>query len=343
MKSFSPMPLLLALACRSTGAQGTSSGATSGNTSSGSQSSSTTVSSSASSGAGGGSSSKRGFPEGSPWVSFYGPAAGVDLAKVAATFRVINIEADPSSANFTDAQIQTLRAGGKNRVISYMNVGACESYRSYWDKKPPGFESCVSSGALTTDYDGYPDEKWANLANVAYRKLIVDYVAPRLAERGIDGFFLDNLEVIEHGKSTNNGPCDAACAQGGLDLVWELRQKFPEMLIVMQNASGEFARLGKSHGQSYPTLLDGVSHEEVYTDPDPNKTARAEMLAWVAMGLQVNGRPFWLASEDYVGACSAANKSTAESIYAQAKTDALNAYVTDASGKQLAPCFWDAL
>ncbi len=297
-----------------------------------------TASSMASSGAGG--SSQRGFPTGSPWVSWYGPAKGVDLAKVAATFRVINIEADPSSANFTDEQIQILHAGGKNRVISYLNVGACESYRAYWDKDPAGFKSCVASGALTTAYEGYPDEKWADLSNAAYRKLIVNYVAPRLAARGVDGFFLDNMEVIDHGTSTTNGPCNATCAQGGLDLVWELRQKFPELLIVMQNASGESARLGKTHGVGYASLLDGLSHEEVYTDPSPGQPARAEMLAWVKLGLTVNGRPFWLASEDYVGACNAGAKAKANAIYAQAKQDQLNAYVTDQSAKQQAPCFW---
>ncbi|MFT3765768.1 MAG: endo alpha-1,4 polygalactosaminidase [Minicystis sp.] len=168
-------------------------------------------------GTGGSVSAGRGFPAGAPWVSFYGGADGVDLAKVAETFRIINIDVDPDTGNFNDDQIQTLRAGGKNRVISYMNVGACEDYRSYWDADPPGHQSCQSTGALTTEYGGYPDERWANLGNAAYRDLIVNHVAPRLAARGIDGFFLDNMEVVEHGASASEGPCDGACSQGGLD------------------------------------------------------------------------------------------------------------------------------
>ena len=285
------------------------------------------------------SSSKRGFPNGSPWVSFYGDATGVDLAKVASTFRIINVDADPTAGNFTDAQIQTMRAGGTNRVISYMNVGACENYRSYWSTKPQGFESCTSSGALTTSYGGYPNEKWANLSNVAYRKLIVEYVAPRLAARGVDGFFLDNLEVVEHGASATEGPCDATCAQGGLDLVWELRQKFPDLLIVMQNATSDVTRMGTTHGVPFPSLLDGVSHEEVYTQ-GAGPGSRTEMLAWKAMNLVVNGRPFWLAAEDYVGSCSAGAKAAQQSIAAKAAMDGLNSYVTDASAMQTKPCFW---
>jgi len=346
-------PLALA-ACSSSGTSGstTTSSATSsgqsgaggaGGAGTGGESAATASSgssgASSSTGQGGGTASNRGFPVGSPWVSFYGSATGVDLARTAATFRVINIDVDPDAANVTDAEIQALRAGGQNRVISYLNVGSCENYRSYWDTDPPGHKSCKSSGAMTAPYDGYPDEKWADLSNKAYQDLIVNHVAARLAARGIDGFFLDNLEVVEHGASETNGPCGPACSQGGLDLIWELRQKFPELLIVMQNATSDVTRLGKTHGVDYPSILDGVSHEEVYTKgTDP--TILTEMLTWKKMGLMVNGRPFWLAAEDYVGTCGKPSKSEADGIYAKAKADGLNEYVTDASASQQGPCFW---
>jgi cysteinyl-tRNA synthetase len=339
-------PLALA-ACSSSGTSSstTTSSATStgqggaGGASAGTGGQSATVTSSSSSGAGGGATSNRGFPVGSPWVSFYGSAAGVDLARTAATFRIINIDVDPDTGNVTDAEIQALRAGGQNRVISYLNVGSCESYRSYWNTDPPGHKSCKASGAMTAPYNGYPDETWADLSNTAYQDLIVNHVAARLAARGIDGFFLDNLEVVEHGASEPNGPCGAACSQGGLDLIWALRQKFPELLIVMQNATSDVTRLGKTHGVDYPSLLDGVSHEEVYTaGTDP--AILGEMLAWKKMGLMVNGRPFWLAAEDYVGACGKPSKSEADAIYAKAQADGLNEYVTDASASQQGPCFW---
>ena len=277
----------------------------------------------------------RGFPDPGPWASFYGPGAGLDLAKLASTFRIINIDADPAAGNFTGAQITTLKANGANRVISYLNIGSCETYRSYWSK-------CVATGALTTTYDGYPDEKWADLSNVAYQDLMVNDVAATLAARNVDGFFLDNLEVVEHGASSTNGPCNAACAQGGLDLVWKLRQRFPGLLIVMQNATGAFTRNGTTHGVPYRTLLDGISHEEVYSNGG-DAQARSEMLAWKALGLSVAGRPFWLAVEDYAGACSSAKKSAAQSLRSKAQADGLSSYVTDESGKQQAPCYWSDL
>lgn len=258
-----------------------------------------------------------------PWVSFYGKPPAAAIAKTASSFHTINVEADPDADTLTDADITALKAGGKNTVISYMNVGACETYRTY-------FADCQATGALTTVYSSeYPDERWANLSNAAYRKLVVETIAPRLVARGVDGFFLDNMEVIEHGADADAGPCDDACAQGGLDLVWELRQKFPDKIIIMQNATGDVARLGKTHGASFPSILDGVSHEETETDSE----ARAQMIAW-------KGLVPWRSIEEYVGSCSASAKKQADGIYARAKADGLEAYVTDASSAQSAPCFW---
>src|SRR4249920_963006 len=58
---------------------------------------------------------QRGIPENAPWLSFYGTARQMgDLRRVAAAFRLINIDADPAIGNFTRADIAVLRAGGRN-------------------------------------------------------------------------------------------------------------------------------------------------------------------------------------------------------------------------------------
>ena len=84
---------------------------------------------------------------------------------------------------------------------------------------------------------------------------------------------------------------------------------------------------------------DGISHEEVYTNGgDPQ--SRSEMLAWKGMNLTSGNYPFWIGTEDYVGACDAASKPAADAIYAQAGADGFSAYVTDASAMQVGPCYW---
>jgi cysteinyl-tRNA synthetase len=281
----------------------------------------------------------RGFPHLAPWLSFYGTATQMgSLDMVAATFRIINLDADPTTSNFTAAQIVQLRAGGQNRVISYLNVGSCEKSRSYWSTVPAGFVSCgANTAAQIGPYAGYPDEVWMNLGNADYQKLIVEYVAPRLVAQGVDGFFLDNLELVEHGTSTSNGPCDAGCAQGGLDLVGKLRAAFPAQLIVMQNATSDVTRMGQTGGVAFPSLLDGISHEEL-TFPMADATARSELDAWRAMALLPGGRPFFVGTEDYVGSCS--NTTDAKKAYDISRAAGFSPYATDASAGQAVVCYW---
>jgi cysteinyl-tRNA synthetase len=281
-----------------------------------------------------------GFPERGPWVSFYGNAHQMkDLDKVARTYRVINIDVDPDANNFTDAQIKVLKAGGKNRVLSYLNLGACEHHRSYWSKAPSGFVPCEQNRAAHLGaYEGYPDEVWMDPSNEAYRKLMVEHAAARLAARGVDGFYLDNLELVEHDPHAKNGPCSAKCRQGGLDLVRALRDKFPDLLLVMQNATSDATRLGTTGGVPYPTLLDGIAHEEVY-EPKLDKGAEEELLAWKNMGIKSrSGRPFWIAVEDYVGSCGATAR--AKAALARAESRGFSGYVSDESGGQKVVCFW---
>lgn len=281
-----------------------------------------------------------GFPEPGPWVSFYGNAAQMgDLEKVARTYRIINIDADPGAANFTDAQLDVLKAGGKNRVISYFNVGACEKYRTYFRQAPAGLTPCgANKAAQRGAYEGYPDETWMDPSDEAYQRLLLEHVAPRLARR-VDGFYLDNLEILEHGPTSSNGPCSAACRQGGLDFVRKLREKFPDHLIVMQNATSDVTRLGTTGGIPFPTLLDGIAHEEVFA-PKHDGTAEAELVAWKKLGLVTkSGRPFWIAVEDYAGSCS--HRDVAHAALAKSRAHGFSGYVSDESGGQKVVCYWD--
>ncbi len=261
-----------------------------------------------------------------------------DLDRVARTFRIINLDADPDQENFSPAEIQQLRADGRNRVISYLNLGSCEEFRSYFGQVPAGFVSCRDNRAAQLgSYDGYPDEVWMNPAHPAYQRLILEYVAPRLVQQGVDGFFLDNLEIVEHGGDTDNGPCDAACSQAGLDLVRRLREGFPELLIMMQNATSDRTRAGTTGGISFPSLLDGISHEEVYA-PDYDGGAEAELAAWRGMDLRPGGSAFWIGTEDYVGSCT--DQRAAQAVYERSRAQGFSPYVSDASGGQQVVCYW---
>lgn len=292
--------------------------------------------------AGAGRPAERGFPAAGPWVSFYGSASTVDLAQLASTYRIFDIDADPDIGNFRPAQIRLVQNGGHNKVLSYLNIGSCESFRSYWSTVPAGLRSCAGNQAAQLGaYEGYADEVWMNPGNADYQRLILEHVAPRLVAQGIDGFYLDNMEIVEHGTRTTDGPCDAACSQGGLNLIARLREQYPNLLFVMQNATSDRTRLGKASGATgtvdFSGLLDGIAHESVYR-PTPDSWAEAELLAWAAMKLKPGGRPFWIGTLDYVGSC--ANSADANAAFQASRARGFSPSVSDASASQQTICDW---
>ncbi|MGU7775015.1 endo alpha-1,4 polygalactosaminidase [Burkholderia sp. MR1-5-21] len=283
-------------------------------------------------------SSGPGFAVQSPWMSYYGDDTTIDLNRSASTFRIMDVDLDPGVGNFVPSDIVTLKNNGQNKVLSYLNLGSCEHWRDYWNSVPSGFVSCgANKAAQLGSYQGYSDETWMNVGNADYQNLILNFVAPRLVAQGADGFYLDNLEIVEHGTSTTNGPCDAACSQGGLDLVRKLRQKYPKLLIVMQNATSDVTRLGTTGGVKFASLLDGIAHEEVYK-PTFDSQAQQELLNWKGMNLTPGGHPFWIATLDYVGSCT--DTANASSAYTSSRSHGFTPYVSDASAGQNEVCYW---
>lgn len=284
----------------------------------------------------------RGFAVAGPWTSFYGPAGSVDLARMASTFRIFDIEADPDTGNFTPAQIKQLQNGGQNKVLTYFNLGSCENFRSYWNRVPVGVLSCsANKAAQLGPYDGFPDEVWMDVGNADYQALVLNYIAPRLVAQGIDGFYFDNMEIVEHGTNTTNGPCNAQCSQGGLNLIAKLRDKYPNMLFVLQNAAGNTTRLGTATRAAgavpVPSLFDGLAHEEVYK-PTFDSAVESQLINWSGMNLTPGGRPFWVATLDYVGRCS--NTTDAQSAFQSSRARGFSPSVSDASAGQQTVCYW---
>ncbi|MFL5305792.1 MAG: endo alpha-1,4 polygalactosaminidase [Polyangia bacterium] len=275
-----------------------------------------------------------------PWLSFYGTAGQMgDLDGVAATFRLINIDADPDTGNFSPRQIRELKAGGRNTVISYLNIGSCERTRQYWKRAPAGLLPCATNrAAQIAPYRGFPDEVWMNPSNPEYQRLILEHVAPRLAATGVDGFFLDNLEIVEHGASGagTGAPCDRACVTGTLALVARLRRAFPGLVLVMQNATSATTREAVVGGVPFPRILDGVSHEEVYA-PRYDRSAESELLAWAAAAPR-NGARFSITTLDYLGNCR--DRQRAERVYSRSRAKGFSPYVTISSANQDKVCDW---
>ena len=120
-------------------------------------------------------------------------------------------------------------------------------------------------------------------------------------------------------------------------LVAELRRRFPDFVLIMQNATSGATRAATVGGVPVASLLDGVSREEIYA-PRFDREAEADLLGWKALGLPPNGHPFSITTEDYVGGCG--QIARARRVYARSRGRGFSPYATMSSANQDSVCYW---
>jgi len=300
----------------------------------------------------------RGIPSGGPWLAFYGSADALaarygSLEEAARRFRLFVIDADPATANFTAAQVATLKANGANRVLSYLDVGSVEQSRPYWSSVDrAGYQPAQDlTSAQLGPYAGYPNEVWMDPSDPGWRHLLMGYAVPKLVApaadggRAVDGLFLDNLELAEHtdagGADAANGPCSEACRSATYDVVRELRERYPRLLLVANGATGEVSRTLKLGGAPYAAMLDGIVRESAFRQdggpPQEDPGGREELANWADMAMWAGGSPFWIGTIDYLATCDAA---TGRAVERDSRAAGFMPFVASTAGHLAALCAW---
>ena len=131
-------------------------------------------------------------------------------------------------------------------VYSYINVGAIENWRNYYDEY---------KDLALGDYENWEDEKWVNVADESWQKFVVEKLAAGILEKGADGFFVDNADVyykyqnddIYRGFVSIIKGLDASgkpvIINGGNDLVTRLIQENSAGIIKGVNQESVFSRI----------------------------------------------------------------------------------------------------
>lgn len=129
-------------------------------------------------------------------TSTYGTKTEFLNAIAATNFDVVLIDLFFGDEELTAADVQSIKTkanGAQRLVIAYMNIGAAETYRYYWqDKWKKG-----RPGWLKKEYDGYPDEYWVKFWKKEWKEIIYgndDSYTKKLLNAGFDGAYLDNIE-----------------------------------------------------------------------------------------------------------------------------------------------------
>ncbi len=155
-------------------------------------------------------------------------------------------------------QVRELHASGA-LVLGYLDVGSIERGRSWFQQARP----------YRLDYWGDWGEWYANVAAPEYRSLLAERVAPTMMDKGLDGLFLDNLDMIE---------THPAQARGMRTLVGRLADE------VHGNGKLLFAQNGDHVLGRMLTSLDGWNREDVgstydFHDGEYRRTSSADTAA----------------------------------------------------------------
>lgn len=191
---------------------------------------------------------------------------GLDIGQVAASsysLVVTDYSHDGTAAGeWTPAEIERLRDGGKRTVLAYLSIGEAEDYRYYWQpswrKQPPSW-----LGSINPDWPGnykvrYWDPAWQALlfgSDGAY--------LDRILAQGFDGIYLDIVDAYEYWGPDGKNQRPTAAADM-VTLVQALadygRQRRPGFLVYPQNGAG----LG-AIDPSYVQAVDGIGAEDTWT------------------------------------------------------------------------------
>jgi hypothetical protein len=150
---------------------------------------------------------------------------------------------------FTKDNIDYLHKRGV-KVYSYINIGSLEKFRPYY----------YDFKHITLDpYENWHDERWIDVSNKKWQDYIINSIAKNLSHKGIDGFFIDNVDVY----SIYNNP---ETFQGVHAILNTLHKSYNKPIII--NGGYHFINKAFSQKINVNEFLYGINLEEVYTNID---------------------------------------------------------------------------
>jgi len=136
----------------------------------------------------------------------------------------------------TQDQIAALRDGG-TVVLGYLSVGTIEPWRSWYPTLEP----------FALDRWGDWGEYYADVNDSEYRTAILR-IADALTDKGFDGLFLDNVDMVESHRSQEEG----------------MRTLVSDLSDQVRSSGGLlFAQNGEDFALTLAPLLDGWNREDV--------------------------------------------------------------------------------
>ena len=177
----------------------------------------------------------------------YGVFIGLDSSNINKLIGFDEVVID--ATYYTKSEINYLHKNGI-KVYSYINIGSIENFRPYYNE----FDD-ITLG----NYENWDDEKWMDVSSSEWRCYVVNVLAKNLIGKGVDGFFLDNLDVYTEYKND-------AIFNGILDILNRLNSSYKKPII--SNGGYDFFIKAINTNLDICKLVYGVNTESVYTTVD---------------------------------------------------------------------------
>lgn len=154
---------------------------------------------------------------------------------------------EPTEFNKDD--IKKLHEKNK-KIYAYLDIGSLENYRPYYDE---------FKDKILGNYENWEDEYWMDVSGKEWQNFVVDELAKEIADKGFDGFFIDNCDVYYQFQDENifDGLCYMlkGLKKYNLDTIINGGDTFVSKCIDEKIAKDMF---------------DGVNQESVFTEIDFN-------------------------------------------------------------------------
>lgn len=148
---------------------------------------------------------------------------------------------------FTKNEIAAVQQKG-TAVYTYLNIGSIETFRE-------GYEAV--SGCILSPYDNWPGEYWVDVSRESWQNFVATE-AKSLAEKGVDGFFLDNADVYYL------YPQDAIYT--GLNAILQNLAQYEKPVLI--NGGDTYVTRAVLEASAPNAVITGVNQECVLTNID---------------------------------------------------------------------------
>lgn len=177
----------------------------------------------------------------------YGVFTGASVSKVKKLAGYSEIVVD--ALYYEKSDIDYLHKNGI-KVYSYLNIGSLETFRDYFENF-----SSITLG----DYENWPDEKWIDVSNHKWQEYVIHTLAGSLVAKGVDGFFIDNVDVYSYLKNDN-------IFNGVLSIIAGIKSEYTKPIII--NGGYDFFNKAIADGHKLNTIATAVNIECLYTNID---------------------------------------------------------------------------